>query len=295
MLFQRLRVDVIRVAERFLPCAVLRAVIAPIILIRCLRTWRVDRQMQHLIEQLPSPFQRPTSRLATFRARYQHLAMTLIRNWPERLCEPRWQARCHLFGEDVLLAARASGRPIILTSVHYGGLGEMVYWLRSKRLPLAVIVIHPKAYDEARKHYFLIADRVNGLVDVLPLFGTDTQALFDIRDFLEKGRMLLCAIDLPYGRRTSAVQVDGIEVTIQLGVFTIAAVTNAIVIPTLFRNRPGMECDIHFRSPVPDGWVTDRKHHPQAAQHVLNELMPLIEQCPEQADPPLLSKRVSPA
>jgi lauroyl/myristoyl acyltransferase len=202
------------------------------------------------------------------------------------MCEPRWQKRCRIVGEEHLSAALASGRPVILITLHYGALLEMYHWMRGRGLPLVgMTVSHLDTSDLVRERLAFLADRANGLSGLPRVFGTSMEDLVNIQQFLKTpGRALAMAIDGGRGYHPATVQFDGITVDVQLGVFTIATVTNAVVIPFLAWSGPAMTCEIHLRQPVPDELVTYRVRRPAAADHVVRELMPLVRERPEFAD-----------
>jgi lauroyl/myristoyl acyltransferase len=285
-----MRVWIVRGLEKFLPGFVFRAVVSPVILARTMRGSIAARAALQQLTKSQQAFAKPVSCLSFLRARYQNNLSELVRHWPDRLCEPRWQSRCELFGEEVLRNSLATGRPLILPTLHYGATLQMYHWLRASGLDLAAMTaVHYVPNDPIRVHYARRADRLNGQTGLRWGFGTNMDDLFDINQFLSRpNRLLLMAIDGLYGKRTVTTRVSGLSVNVQLGGFTLAAVTNAIMIPCIARPRSRMHCEIHFRTPVPDELVLNRKNRPAAAEHVVRELAPLIAECPEHADGPTL-------
>ena len=284
-----MHVGLIRTAERLLPGFILRVLVAPTVFRARFRQLPGDLALLPQFKRLPAGFFKPTP-LIIFRERYRRSSTDLVRHWPDRLGEPRWQKRCRLHGEEILRESLASGRPLVLATLHYGATLEMYHWLRTIGLPMAAMTsAHLDTSDVVREHLAFLADAASRLTGVPRVFGTSMDDLFDIREFLQSPkRALLIAIDGHIGSHQAIARADGMAINVQLGAFTIAAVCNAIVIPCLSRALSRMRCEIHFRAPVPDKLVGHRRSAPAAAEHVLRELVPLIRDCPTQADARLL-------
>ncbi len=280
-----MRVWLVRALERCLPLVLFRAVVAPIVLIRALRGLRAHRAALRELGRRQKVFAKPVSTIALLRARYQNQLTDLVRHWPDRLCEPRWQKRCALFGEDVLRGSLATGRPVVLVTLHCGPTLQMFHWLRASGLEIAAMTSsHYDPSDRIRIHYVQQGDRANGLAGVPWVFGTSLDDLFNIKEFLAApNRALLMAMDAVGGKTAVTIGSESLRLNVQLGGFTLAAITNAIVIPCLARTRSRLRCEIHFRPPVPDDLIIHR-NRPAAAEHVLRELLPLVAELPQQAD-----------
>lgn len=281
-----LRVWIVRALERCLPLFLFRAVVAPIVLMRAMRGLRIHQAALRELGRRQEVFAKPVPWMTLLRARYQNQLTDLVRHWPDRLCEPRWQKRCTLFGEDVLRSSLATGRPVLLVTLHYGATLQMFHWLRASGLQIAAMTSsHYDPSDRIRIHYVQEGDRANGLTGVPWVFGTSVDDLFNIKEFLAApNRALLMAMDAVGGKTGVIIGNEPLRVRVQLGGFTLAAITNAIVIPCLARTRSRLRCEVHFRTPVPDDFIADRKLRTAAAERVLAELLPLLAEAPHQAD-----------
>ena len=285
----RTAVGLVRGAEAVLPGGLFRAAVGPVVAGLCVREWVNGAVDWPALRTLPEAFgPRPTA-AAVVRSRYELKAGTLARLWPDRLAEPRWQARCRLHGAAAVRGLLAAGRPVVLATLHYGSLTELFHWLRAAGLPVAAVAGSPPDHRGAiRSGLNDRADRANGLAGVPRVFGTTPADLRDVCDFLAApGRAVQIAVDGIVGTRRHAVAAAGVRFEVSAGAFKLAAITGAVVVPCLWRPARRMGCDIHFADPVPDAVVAGRRFD-EAAAHVVHHLLPLIRDRPELAGPGMI-------
>ena len=271
-----------RLAERLLPVALVRLcawmIAAPMAFRELIGTGPTLNQLQ----RLPTSIRPQRSVWRLWRQRVAVNASSLVRFWPDRLQEPRWQGCCRLYNAEALDGILRT-RPVILATLHYCSLVVLCHWLRSRGWPMAALSARSSEHLPAyRKRLDSLADQQSGLADVPRFFGLDE--LWEARDFLsaDARSLLLVAVDAPYGKRPLTVSVNDFELPIQTGAFRLAALSNAVVVPCLIRAVGGMGVEIRFGNPIPDHLIMDQRQHSAAAEQLFEELLPVIGECPEQ-------------
>jgi short-subunit dehydrogenase len=291
------RIEALRGVEKTVSVSLLQAILSPMLALRCLRDWKTDRRTFELTQKLPAQFKRPRNWCSITQSRYQIESLRLWRHWPDRLGEARWKRRCEFSGMEHLEAVFASGRPAVLATLHYGELSLLYHLLRSRGMAVAAITgVHLDHYDDVRDHYDTLGDRAHSLMGVPRLFGTTTDQLMEGRDYLRSGRdkrAIIVAIDGYHGAKGKQIEVDGMRFHIHTGAFTLAWVSDAVVVPVLFQAKSFMRCAIHFGQPVPQNMVTNRTEHIDAARHVLTQLLGRVRRCPQQYGPDFLARAIA--
>jgi len=220
-------------------------------------------------------------------------AVKLLLLWPDRLRLPRWRSCLATTGIERFEQVRATGRPVILATLHFGPTTAALPLLRRDGLPAAALVIRDPA-ERARFRTALqqVADGVNGL-DGVP-------ALISVADleravgFLNPGHVLVLSVDGPRGRHLWST-IDDHALCLSTAVCQMAAMRQAVIVPCLLTAGPLFRVTMHFGEPVPDALVVDYRRHQAACDHLHREFLPVVKAFPEQCYPVLTAARRSPA
>jgi lauroyl/myristoyl acyltransferase len=205
--------------------------------------------------------------------------------WPDRLRRPRWQRRCRYTGLEEVERLRARNQPLILVGLHYGLFRLLYHWLRARGWEVAALVGGLSVRPRYRWRLDRLLNRANGLADVPHFFAPDR--LWDLLDFLRPNRVLLIAIDGEYGARLP-IRGDGYCLRLAPGVFRLAALAHAAVVPCLATATPRFGLSIHFGKPVPSPLIVDRSRRAAACAFALEECYPVVQAHPEQCEAGLL-------
>lgn len=198
-----------------------------------------------------------------------HLTRVLL-TFPDRLAEPRWRNRGTLEGESHLKAALATGRPIILAGLHFGGHLILRYWLRAQGLPVATLVKERLADRSTLKCH---KDSLSQPTEVPNVFSGHFPR--DAVKFLRNHGTLIVMLDHSQGRLID-VPVTGETWRISTTAFRLAASSGAIVLPALLRETTPWRFTIHIGKAVPDGLLVEASNFPAAAQHLWREYLPVL-------------------
>lgn len=233
------------------------------------------------LRQLPESIRPHTSLWRYWHQQVILQQSTMVSFWPDRLREPRWQARCRIQGADYLGSVLESQRPVILATLHYSSNSTLYYWLRSRGRRIAALsYITLNQLPPYRQKLLLIADEANELSGVPQLFGIED--LWDARDFLSsKPNMMMFAVDAPFGHRSETIVIDDLRLRVQTGAFRMAKICEAVVLPCLIRAKRGIQVEIQFGVPVSEDLIATQNHR-AAAEHTMQELLALVKNCPEQ-------------
>jgi lauroyl/myristoyl acyltransferase len=270
---------VIRGAGGALPVPVLAAVLYPVALARAFTEsliWRGRRPPR----SLP-----PAGRGATFAtelsARTAAWMSTASLLWADRFATAQWRDRFDVQELDAVRAAAAE-RPVVIATIHFGGIFVMPSLLRAFGIPTAAVVgdkIWPVRWWRERRARLTE-------IDGLPahLRAGDARAI--VR-YLQPGRCLLVALDYPLGEQ-ALTPYGGTNVRLSTPAFRLARITNATVLPVLVRADGLLRFAVHVGRPVPDD-VVARGDDYAALAHVVNELLPVAAIRPEQSLPLLVN------
>jgi lauroyl/myristoyl acyltransferase len=254
----------------------------PFIGIDLARRERDLSQFERLRNALPAEFwQDVTPRKHYYR---------MVRNWADtgavvllqhRLGLPRWQKRFQVSGTPPQEHPDWGKRPVVLTFLHTGTFALLLYWLRSRGIPAAMLVggIPFFINNDAFRKIMAIGDQRNGLEDVPHIFQR-YNTLREVIRFLTPGHALLMALD--GGKRVDEVDTydaGGFPIVLKRGAFRLAAQKNAILIPISARRTGMCRFEIHFGKPVPDELLRNGDRA-AATQHLVSELWPGIAENP---------------
>jgi len=293
--FKRLAGGAVRWAERILPVYVLIVLLLPIAAVRATYEWlnrtyfsSTSPKRRKLLAAIKKHQSRRYSPLRLWTGHLNLCTARFFRLWPDRLRQPHWMNRCRFLGKDQVDSLLASGRPIVLATVHFANLTEIYHWLRAKGYAIAFLQQTGLTWDTWYRDYLEnLADATNGLQHVPRRFGPEQT--WEARDFLAGGNALIgVAMDQRH-RRSIRVRGEVFGLRCMTGGLQLGAVANAVVIPCLIRATWCMRSEIYFGQPVPDELLTSRRNHAQAMEHILRELTPWIIANPEQCAPHLVA------
>jgi len=271
--------QIIRGAGSVLPVSVLAAVLYPLAMVRAFTEsfiWRGRRPPRSL-----PPGPRGVTFATELRERTAAWMSTASLLWADRFATRRWEGRLDV-GELDALRAASKQRPVLIATIHFGGIFVLPSLLRAFGIPTAAVVgdkIWPVRWWRERRAQLT-------QIDSLPahLRAGDARAI--VR-YLQPGRCLLVALDYPLGEQ-AVTRYGGAHVRLSTPAFRLARITNATVIPVLVRADRVWRFEVHVGRPVPDDVIT-RGDDDAALGHVVNELLPVAAVRPEQSLPLLVN------
>jgi lauroyl/myristoyl acyltransferase len=212
-----------------------------------------------------------------------------LRFWPDKLREARWSRRCQIVGLERLETAITRGRPVVLTTLHYGNLTDLILWIRSRGIGIAFLSNRKEEDEPAyQRDLNFQANRVNGLDGVPAILGIDYLNLWRAVDFLASpNRVLVVAVE-GYSKRDIWTHGHGCDLRIAPGALRLAEKSGAAVIPCLISVGSNMRASIYFDEPLPEDWVADRARYPAACDRIASTLYPWVASQPEQSAPLLI-------
>jgi len=187
----------VRAAERVLPRWLLYALVWPPAAVR--PAWELRFGRGGLMATRSPPIRtRAAQCRRTWASRVPLNAVKLLLFWPDRLRLPRWRSCLTTTGLERFESARATGRPVILATLHFGPTTAALPLLRREGRPAAALIIRDPA-TRARFRIALqrVADRANGLDGVPALIAVAhvEQAI----EFLRAGHVLVSRSTVPAG------------------------------------------------------------------------------------------------
>jgi lauroyl/myristoyl acyltransferase len=228
----------------------------------------------------PTHAARADWRLTGIRERTAAWLNTAALLWADRFNSPRWQNRIEAGDFDELRLALAE-RPVILVTVHFGGIFVLPTLLRARGIPTATVVADKlwpiRWWRMRRAELTRIGD--------LPVHFRSGDARGIMR-FLKPGRCLLVAADYPLGEQAQAT-FRSAALRLSTPPFRLARMTNAAVVPVLVRADGVWRYAVHVGRPVPEETIR-AQDYVAAVAHVANELLPIAAARPEQALPLLV-------
>jgi hypothetical protein len=187
-----------------------------------------------------------------------------------------------------LKQALASGRPIIIVTLHFGPTSNILIWFRSSGYPAAMVALRGLTRLSAyRQHLKSLRDGLAGLEGVASLI--EVGQVWEMREHLEKHRFLLVALEGSHGKYHRNASIENVELSLQTGALHMAAGANAIVLPCLVNSGRFFSSTIHFGSPVPCEMVSSKTLHQAACDHLMNEFMAVVSRCPEECSTEFLA------
>lgn len=271
---------ILRVVGRIVPLKLVWLLLWPFAMALAFRGVRRERRIYNLTIM---PALAPADRQTTFRRtldRANVLLTRLLFLWPERLASADFDC-CHIEGAHRLDLLKPGQRPVILACLHYGPMTIGGEWLRAHGYPVSAVAM--VALDERpslRRNLGELRDRLGGVGHVPPFIQGDH--VMTIRDHLKTNGLLGVAIDGKHGKHSGFPTVGDIGLWMRTGIFRMAEITDARIVPLLVRARPFFGFTLYIGEPVPDELIADRSRHLEAGQHVMRELLPILAICPGQ-------------
>jgi lauroyl/myristoyl acyltransferase len=207
--------------------------------------------------------------------------------WADRFARSPWSGRIDVSQIDELRALAAS-RPVLVATVHYGGIFVMPTLLRAHGIPTAAVVgdkLWPvRWWRERRASLTRIGD--------LPAHLRSGDARSMIR-YLVPGHCLLVALDYPIGTELT-MPYQGSSMRLYTSSFRLARMAGAAIVPVILRVDGTWRYSLHVGAPVPDTLLAGDDDAAVLA-HIVTELMTVARQTPEQALPLLVKSFEAPA
>ncbi len=272
----------VRLGERILPRAFFSLLLWPALFVFALFDFEQARKVKAAWHRFPG-WWRP-SRTSYFLQ--QTIGMTharLVYMWPDRLPEAHWQTRVQLRGDGDLAALRASERPLVFVTLHFGPFEVLPYWLRAGGLPVTTLVGRPAPRQRLKSRQYSLSAPADVAV-VIPV--TDQARL---RRTMECARHLLVYMDVNRGKQI-LVPFEDHFLRLASGAIRLAMMRDALLVPCLIAATHPWRYTIYFQSPLtcPDP-SADSGEVARIAACLRDQFLPVLARYPTQCSPRLLS------
>lgn len=197
-----------------------------------------------------------------------------------RFASPKWRRRCQMNGLGVLQQAGKERRPVVLAFVHLGPCFLLPCWLRSAGVPLTPLRV---GKAETRSALNRMKDRLSPFPDIPAVLYLDQ--LRAVVEVLSAGNVLLIALDHPTGKQIDVPLENGWTFRMAAGAVRLAARYQADLIPCCIIEERGWQFRIEIGRPVPREYLAGKPDMVRAGKHLLTELLPHIQQHPDQCRP----------
>jgi lauroyl/myristoyl acyltransferase len=262
-----------------LPLPILGVALYPVALSRAVFEM-VTRRSRRPPRSLP-PGRLRASFAAELGARTTAWMNTAALLWADRFARPPWSDRLEVSDLERLRALIAT-RPVVIATVHFGGIFVMPTLLRAFAIPTAAVVgekLWPVRWWRERR---AALTAIGGL----PAHLRSGDARRIVR-FLAPGRCLVVALDYPFGDQLVTAYEDG-ALRLSTASFRLARLTGAAVVPVIVGVDGLWRFSVRVGCPVPDELLASGDDAAVLA-HVVNDLLPVAAAQPEQALPLLVS------
>ncbi len=280
LVLRELTFSAAKLAGRLLPPQLLLGVLYPLALVRGLIDAVGPGERRAPPRSLP-----PTGMWAPFgvalRERTSAWLSTAALLWADRFNRSPWLGRLEVSDIEKIRSLAAS-RPVLITTLHLGGIFVMPSLLRAFGIPTAAVVgdkLWPVRWWRERRAQLT-------QIDGLPAHLRSGDARAMVR-YLQPGRCLLVALDYPVGELRS-VPYGGSAIRLSTASFRLARMTGAVVVPIMVRVDGLWRYTLKIGAPVPDDLLNNADDATVLA-YVLAQLMPIAAARPEQALPLLVS------
>ena len=276
----------LRGMERGIPPGILRAILLPLVGLFTLFQWG-------RLSGLYKGFSQPSTRnflpenlpLRLYQQQVGYHLSRILSFWPDRLASEHWRRRCRITGLDHIAASRGGERPVVLACLHFGPPPAVLrYWLRALAIPAVFLVKDVPLGGSSLKARM---DSLSGFPHLPPWITL--QQLRKARRFLQAGCWLMIAVDGGGGKQLRVPQGGG-SFQMSSGAIRLAASAGAELIPCLITEEGGWHFRVHFGAPTPARYLKAAHGAYDAAQHLLQEFMPVIQAHPEQCGSVLLGR-----
>ncbi|MEA2676733.1 MAG: Bacterial lipid biosynthesis acyltransferase [Chloroflexota bacterium] len=264
-----------RGAERVLPPIALWFLLWPLNeAVAARQAWRSRERVPASMLPLPA-----TTGVPSYFKRWRHFRRAQthwwLLGWMDRLPASKWRRRLEIHDLEKLTAVLAE-RPVIVCSIHTTSVPTLAAWLRSFGIPTAHVPVDMTWFSSpSRLRKAALAARMGGAFVIRP------DRPRDMVEFLKPGNMLLLTADFTGGRVTNVPWRNG-SVSVGIGLFRLARSTGAAVVPVLIFDIGRWRYKVTVFDPVPQELIT-AGNTAAAANHVVECLLPLAAERPEQA------------
>ncbi|HYI23357.1 MAG TPA: hypothetical protein VEX62_12080 [Candidatus Limnocylindrales bacterium] len=226
--------------------------------------------------RLPAPSgERPSYlRRWRFQSRIHQRWLPLL--WTDRWKESRWSSRFSADGAE-RLDDIARQRPIVVMTLHTGGMIVLGGWLAQRGLGIGSVIVDRRVW--ARTQRMRSNSRwASRMGDSAAFLRGDARSM--IR-YLTPGRCLLLPADHERGHFVDGMWSGG-RLRLSSGGFRIARLAEATVVPIIVTDDGRWRYKIHVGEPVPQELITAGDDE-AAATHVAKQLMPIAATRPSEA------------
>jgi lauroyl/myristoyl acyltransferase len=227
-----------------------------------------------------------TSLRGRIRRRQRRYLNTLMRNFPDRMAEPAWRSWCRIEGVEYLQAAQAAGRPAVLAFFHFGPVFIIRQWVRAHGFPAAS---YHAGDSRARSKLVQLQDHVSPFPKVRTKFYLDE--LRAATKFVNGGNILLIAVDVSEGRRTTAEVGDGWSVKLNTGAARLAHGAGADLMLCSIANEGLWRYRVKISAPIPGEGLRTEADWAAANNRLLAQMLPDFKAYPDQLILPIAWSR----
>jgi lauroyl/myristoyl acyltransferase len=195
----------------------------------------------------------------------------------ERLAGPKWRNRCQVEGLEHLLAARKSGRPVVLAYCHFGAYFLLRAWMEAAGFPAGGFKVG-KTPERSRLNLFV--DRTcKGYKSQFRFWEDEWN---QAAGFMKAGNSLFIAMDMPRGEQVSVPLMDGWNFQMSTLAMRVAGREGAEVIPCWIINDGVWNFRMKLGAPVPRNYLTPDSDLLRAGKHLIDEMLLDFRAHPEQ-------------
>jgi len=214
---------------------------------------------------------------ARIRRRRQRYLIHLLESFPDRMTRPEWRAICRLEGAEHLEAARRAGRPVVLGFFHLGPVHNLRLWLRA--FGFAAGLFHGGDL-KSRGKLAQLRDRLTPFPGVPQVFFRGEMR--GVIDFLQAGNILLMAVDMPGGRRTTVETDDGWTTRLNTGAAELANLMGADLMVVTSVNEDWNQFRIKISHLTAGEPLRTEKEWAEANRRLFAAVLPDLKKYPEQ-------------
>jgi hypothetical protein len=265
-------IEACRTLARYLPPLVLHALLVPYEWLRGAGAAMAIRVLP--LHDLTSPESSPPGFMRRWRYQSRNYERWLATQWPELWRKPPWSQRLRVDHPEIVERLRAD-QPVVLATLHTGWPFACTRWLLNQGVQIGSVVAGAQAWQrtlELRETGYWARHE-----------GVHVFAHGDARSmvrFLTPGRCFLIQIDYSQGEVID-IEWGGRRWPLSTGAFRLARLANAALVPIVGLDDGIWRTRAHVGAPVPQDLIA-AGDDVASAMHVMNELMPLMAQAPDQ-------------
>jgi len=223
------------------------------------------------------------------RRRWQRYLIHILECFPDRMARPEWRAICRLDGTEHLEAARQAGRPVVLAFFHLGLIHNLRQWLRA--FGFAAGLYHGGNL-KSRGKVAQLRDRLTPFPEVPQLFFPGEMRA--VIKFLQAGNILLIAVDMPEGHRTTVETDDGWTTRLNTGAARLANLMGADLMVVTSVNEDWNRFRIKISHLTAGEQLRTEQEWAEANRRLFAAVLPEFKKYPEQFVQPIRWRQVTP-